>query len=95
MNSCDIIILFRFLPSRGPNEEYSTYLLLKGKATVNTTEDHDEQDTEDDEKDENHNPVESTDAEYHSTLLSVACSGDVPRGVLTFKNTTPANNHQG
>ena len=35
------------------------------------------------------------DMDYQSALMSMACNGEVPRGILTFRNTTPANNCQG
>ncbi len=72
--------LFRFLPSRIGNDDYSSYVLLKGECGVEVNKDTDE---------ENENTHGQSLAEYQTSLMSAVCGGDVSRSVLTFKNTTP------
>lgn len=71
-------------------------MILKGATTTTepTQEDGDSEDEEDQEGYRGQGDpsfVKADNSEFHSTLMTVACGGEIPRGVLTYRNVTPSN----
>lgn len=78
------------------NNDYGSYVLLKGGSTVTeNVQDGSDCDSEE-ERECNGNGgdpsmVLAETSEYQSTLMTVACGGEVPKGVLSYRNATPSN----